>query len=267
MNRFVFLAVLLVITTTATHAQTGNVGIGTTTPNAKLHVNGDLQVDVLPSVTNATQSVVLDPGTGKFAVASYSPATTAIVGDTKQGFQTGDHAGWIKLDGRSLLSSTLTATQRSAAMSLGFSGSLPNAAGKVLKQSSAVALGATAGGNTVTIARTNLPNYTLPTGSTSTAGNHTHTENYISRIQTEWSTSAVVGLKSVPDNGYSEYILSGEGGSPDGRVKLRVEQKSHNTSNSGSHSHSVTVSSGGGNAALSVENAYLNTNTFIYLGD
>ena len=68
MNRFVkFLALLLVGITTAAHAQTGNVGIGTTNPNAKLHVNGDLRVDGLPSVTNATKRVVIHPTTGKFA--------------------------------------------------------------------------------------------------------------------------------------------------------------------------------------------------------
>ena len=70
-----FLAVLLIGITTAAHAQTGNVGIGTTTPNAKLHVNGDLQVNDLPSVTNATQSIVLNPNTGKFAKQTLPPST------------------------------------------------------------------------------------------------------------------------------------------------------------------------------------------------
>ena len=269
MNSFLkCLSLLLIGISVAAHAQTGNVGIGTTTPNAKLHVNGDLQVDDLESVTNATQSVVIDPNTSKFAVAAYPP-TAATVGDAKQGFQAGDHAGWVLLNGRAL--SSLTSTQQTAAASLGFSGNLPNATGRVLKQSGAVALGATAGGNTAAIAQTNLPNYNLPTATTSAGGNHTHTESYISNFQTTgWgnTSSYSFGTESVPDNSnYTGYLLTGEAGAANLKAALRIQQSRHNTSVSGSHTHTVTVSSGGSGTALSVENAYLNTNTFIYLGN
>ena len=58
--------------------------------------------------------------------------SSATVGDVKAGYQPADHAGWIKQDGRAV--TTLTATQQEAAVSLGFTANLPDAAGVVLMQ-------------------------------------------------------------------------------------------------------------------------------------
>ena len=85
---------------------------------------------------------------------------TTIIGDTKSGFQTSDHSGWILLNGR--LKSTLTSSQQIAATSLGFGANLPDATNKYLSQTAGT-IGSTTGNttNSVTLTRANLPNFQL----------------------------------------------------------------------------------------------------------
>lgn len=70
--KFLVKILVLWVSVTSVCAQTGNVGIGTSDPRAKLHVNGDLRVDDLKSITNSPQNVVLDTATNKFAVQPLS---------------------------------------------------------------------------------------------------------------------------------------------------------------------------------------------------
>ena len=92
---------------------------------------------------------------------SMNSNTKFSFGDTKQGFQSTDHNGWINLDGR--LISTLSVTQQTQANALGFSTNLPDATNSVLVQNGN-ALGSVSGSNTKTISQANLPNINL-TGS------------------------------------------------------------------------------------------------------
>lgn len=57
--------------------------------------------------------------------SNWMEMTFSAVGDIKQGFQPSDHNGWIKLDGR--LITSLSSSQQTNAISLGFSTNLPDA--------------------------------------------------------------------------------------------------------------------------------------------
>lgn len=63
-----FLVVVLWGCATLAYAQTGNVGIGTTTPGAKLHINGDLRVDSLKEASDGFKMLVVDTVTKKMAI-------------------------------------------------------------------------------------------------------------------------------------------------------------------------------------------------------
>ncbi len=223
------------------------VGVGTASPQAKLHVQGDLRVDSLKTTAEAEQMVVVDTANRIFAVQAIEKAHT--MGDVKQGFQSGDHGGWVKLDGRALTS--LNAARQSEAASLGFSGNLPDATDAYLSQDGGT-LGATSGSNAKTIGRANLPNVTLG-GSTSTDGAHSHS----------------ISRRSNPDaNAYD----------PGGGRKFensaattdRTILGTFNTSTSGAHSHTITTESLNGNVAqqdLDITPKTLSVNTFVFLGN
>ena len=56
---------ILVLAGYMVSAQSGNVGVGTSSPQAKLHVQGDLRVDSVPEQTNSTMNLAIDNTTGK----------------------------------------------------------------------------------------------------------------------------------------------------------------------------------------------------------
>jgi hypothetical protein len=91
-------------------------------------------------------------------------ATTSLAatpGDVKDGFQTNDHGGWIKLDGRAV--NTLTSTQQAQAALLGFTTNLPDGVGAVALMNG-TAMGAIAGNMAKTIAVANLPAHNMTSG-------------------------------------------------------------------------------------------------------
>ena len=90
--------------------------------------------------------------------SNWMEMTFSAVGDIKQGFQASDHNGWIKLDGR--LITSLSSSQQTNAISLGFSTNLPDAKSSVLMQNDST-LGSVTGSNTKTISQSNLPNINL----------------------------------------------------------------------------------------------------------
>jgi hypothetical protein len=250
-----------------------NVGIGIATPDAsaKLHVSSTSSGLLIPNVTLTDVSVaapITSPATGllvwntnvsvtggtgsgyyywngvSWTKLATEPVASNINGDVKHSFASADHSGWVKLDGRLL--SSLSADQQAVAATLGFTGNLPNATNKVLKQNGAV--NNTGGSNTTTIAQANLPNVNL-TGYTSFSGSHVH---------------------FFQDYGYSNQGTSGDplddnaGFTPSDITKDDYDY--HPTNPSGSHNHTVTVSTGGSGTALNIENPYLTANVFIYIG-
>jgi hypothetical protein len=101
--------------------------------------------------TNVTLS-----GSGTLA-NPYVINATISYGDIKQGIQSADHNGWIKLNGR--LKSSLTATQQTQATALGLGTNLPDASNSFPVQNGTT-LGSVSGSNTVTIAKNQLPDVT-----------------------------------------------------------------------------------------------------------
>ena len=171
-------------------------------------------------------------------ISGNAPMTVTNYGDVKTGFQTTDHNGWVKLNGRA--KSTLSATQQTQATALGIGTNLPNANNSFLVQNG-TALGSVSGNNTKTISQANLPNINFPTATTSNNGDHSHS---FTRPQGDQNYS----------NGSGNTWWGGSWGS------------TNYTSTNGAHTHTVTVSSGGSGTALDITPQSLSVNTFIYLG-
>lgn len=159
-------------------------------------------------------------------------------GDTKYGYQTVDHNGWVKLDGRA--TSTLTVNQQNQCTSLGIGVNIPNMTNKYLSQG---VMGTEIGNvsNTVVLSQSNLPNVTL-NGTTASSGTHTH------------GLGGTIFFNPFPEPGIGaiEYIGSG-----------------NTTGASGAHTHTFTTSSLNGGVAQTQVNITPRTlllNCFIYLG-
>ncbi|MEC8043135.1 MAG: hypothetical protein VX130_00885 [Verrucomicrobiota bacterium] len=161
-------------------------------------------------------------------------------GDLKYSFQNMDHSGWIKLDGRSVL--TLKDSQILRATALGFVSNIPDARGSVLMQNDQP-LGQITGDNNITIAKENLPLVDF-NGTTDVSGSHTHKFNFKS--------------KATAGTTYSEINGGTNGGGSWGQ---------YNTTSAGAHDHNVTVSSGGSGIPINITPKSLSANAFIYLGD
>jgi hypothetical protein len=183
-------------------------------------------------------------------ISGNSPMTVTNYGDVKTGFQTADHNGWVKLDGRAR--STLSSTQQAqATLYLGAGTNLPDASNAFLVQNGS-AVGTVSGANTKTIARANLPNVTL-SGTTSTDGSHTHTVNVNDNNVTTVSGGNVTAMKEAQTNWTAGNTVS----------------NANVISTAGNHSHTLTTSSINGGVtqtSLDITPKSLSVNTFIYLG-
>jgi hypothetical protein len=171
-------------------------------------------------------------------ISGNAPMSVINYGDVKTGFQSADHNGWVKLNGRA--KSTLSSTQQAQATALGIGTNLPDASNAFLVQNGS-AVGTVAGSNSKTIAQANLPNINFPTATTSTNGDHSHSFTRPNGDQTY-------------SNGSGNTWWGGSWGS------------TNYTSTNGAHAHTVTVSSGGSGTALDITPKSLSVNTFLYLG-
>jgi microcystin-dependent protein len=161
------------------------VGIGTNTPDnsAMLEIQANDRGILFPRLTSAQRSSIPTPAAGLYVFDTntkslwyYNGAlwintvAESTLGDMKSGFQSADHSGWIKLDGRAI--STLSTNQQAVAVSLGFTTNLPDASSAYPVQNTGT-LGAVVGANTTTLTQANLPNVSF-TGTAANAGAHTH---------------------------------------------------------------------------------------------
>jgi hypothetical protein len=241
---------ILIFSSLLTQAQ---VGIGTTDPQATLDIRDPNpssptgaagiaipQVDNLPSSGNRAGQLIYLTTTNLYYCytgSSWNPLRTQIFtfGDVKYGYQPADHNGWVLLNGR--LKSTLTASQQTAATSLGISTNLPDLQDKsIVGVSATKALNTTGGGTTVVLNQNQLPNVTL---NTSTDGAHTHEAGNPTKVLLN--------------------IL--------GQTFLANSSNTYDTTSAGAHSH--TTSSINGNVtqqSINIQNPYLALNGFIYLG-
>jgi len=219
-------------------ASDNNVGIGTSTPQQKLHVNnGSIRIN---DGTEGAGKVLTSDANGN---ASWQAPAAVTPGDVKHGFQSVDHNGWYLLNGRAI--SSLPANAQTAAASLGFTGNLPNATNRVLKaRTGSETLGATTGSNSIILTQANLPNYNM-TATTSTNGNHSH------EYQDGGANDINVGVYGL----FSSNTTLADNG-----------DVTSTTASAGSHSHTVTVNSGGSGTAINSTPASIVTNVFVYLG-
>jgi hypothetical protein len=153
--------------TTTFKVRQGTTDLGTdsqTSLNNNVHVeyNGKIEVNLQAGMTynvalttNANRDVNDYDRVYYKMVAGNLPINQYTLGDIKTGIQTGDHNGWVKLDGR--LKSNLTASQQTQANVLGIGTNLPDATNAVLIQSGGT-LGTITGSMSTTLAQNQLPN-------------------------------------------------------------------------------------------------------------
>lgn len=240
------------------------VGIGIPSPEATLDIRaadpanptskdglGLPIVNVLPSSGNvAGQMIYLSSNKNIYYYdgtkwLSIIPDTKTNVGKVKYGFQGSDHNGWFLCDGRSIGSLGLNATQISNAASLGLT-NLPNAINRVLKMNGTPNI-AFFTDNNITLTQANLPNYVM-TGVTTTDNNpHSH--------------SGIVDIRANPPSG----LETQNGGQ--GRYWNETSH-TETTDSGGSHTHTLPdFNNGGLSGSISVEDAFLRVNVFVYLGE
>jgi hypothetical protein len=280
---------LFVILISFHYAAFAQVGIGTQTPapSAMLEVNSNDKGVLLSRMTNTERAAIANPikGLMVFDTSSNSlwihngtswvnTAAEATYGDVKSGFQTVDHSGWIKLDGRAV--SSLTTTQKAAAASVGFTTNLPNATGAYLGQTTqAVNTFTGATNNTVSLSQANLPNVNF-TGTSGGGGNHQHTVDP-APINSGWAGSHAHTISpKILDpiyggglgwggNGFTAAGTTTTSTAPDHQHYIDIP--STNSSFIGDHFHSLSVASGGSNAAINITPKTLSVNMFVYLGN
>ena len=156
---FAFLTALLIAS--SAFAQSVGINADGSAPNssAMLDVSSTTKGFLAPRMTLAQRTAISTPATGLTVYQTdgniglycydgsvWQMQTNVNNGDIKQGIQSTDHNGWIKLNGR--LKSSLTSTQQAQATALGLGANLPNAANSFLVQNGS-ALGSVSGSNSV----------------------------------------------------------------------------------------------------------------------
>lgn len=265
-------------------------GIGTTAPHssAKLEVSSENKGFLPPRMSSSQRISIPSPSIGLqvFDITTnsiwYYDGTSWIniisvstYGDVKTGFQSSDHSGWVKLDGRA--KSALTATQQTQATALGISSNLPDATNAVLMQSSG-SLGAVTGSMSMTLAQNQLPNITPTvtvnntTATMQSAGAHDHPVNIV--------PNATGGYA----NGNPFAFKNGVAPSPMNESYADITDRGTNASyittgiigTAGSHSHTIdahnhtatstSINGGVTQQTIDITPRRLVVNTFIYLG-
>jgi hypothetical protein len=271
--------------TTTFKVRQGTTDLGTdaqTSLNNNVHVeyNGKIEVNLQAGITyNVALTTNANRDSGDYdrvyykMVAGNLPINQYSLGDVKTGIQTGDHNGWVKLDGR--LKSTLTASQQTQATVLGIGANLPDATNAVLMQSSGT-LGTVTGSMSATIAQNQLPNIapTITVNSTvstmQNAGNHDHSIRIVpsstggyangnpSAFKNGMMPTTEVDADLTDRIGSASYINTGIIGSA-----------GTHTHTMDAHTHSASATSiNGGVTQLAIDKTprSLVVNTFIYLG-
>lgn len=274
------------------------VGIGTGNPDnsAILDISASGKGVLFPRLTTTQRNAITTPAIGLhvfdlttnslwFYTGAYwvNYATQSKSGDIKSGIQTIDHDGWVKLDGRAITS--LSTSQQAVAISLGLTGSIPNAANSFLVQNGN-AMGVVSGTNTATLTQANLPNVTF-NGTAATAGNHAHT---VDPPNTGTTTNGYHSHGSNANGGNGAGLQYQSGNNTptsldgdeacceddlnytasldiygDGNHAHTVDIGAFNSFNNGDHTHNVTVASGGSATPVNITPKSLSVNMLIYL--
>ena len=250
--------------------------------NNTVHVeyNGKVEVNLQSGITyNVYVTTTGTRDTGDFdrvymkMVAGNLPINQYALGDVKTGIQSGDHNGWIKLDGR--LKSTLTVSQQVQANLLGIGINLPDATNAVLMQSSGT-LGTVTGSMSTTLAQNQLPNIapTITVNSTvatmQNAGTHQHPVAVVASTVGGYAAGNPSAFKNgmTPTTEADADITDRSGTATYPTTGIIGSAGDHNhTINTHTHTASSTSINGGvTQQAIDKTPRSLVVNTFIYLG-
>jgi hypothetical protein len=227
------------------------------TSAGQFSVNNPPQAGIVYTNNTAAAITTTYPSSVTWAVGEQKTYTTTgattlasiaalVIGDAKSGFQTADHNGWIKLDGR--LKSTLTATQQANATALGFGVNLPDATGRVFAQGT---LAAQIGSSTITQA--NLPSVNL------SGGVHNH-------AITDPSHSHAVNINNSTFNGSGnggERYLNNGGSTLNSNITSNFGGSNSATGITVNNSAALSIPLGG--SGLAYIPAAVGVNQFVYL--
>ena len=271
--------------TTTFKVRQGTTDLGTdaqTSLNNNVHVeyNGKIEVNLQAGITyNVALTTNANRDSGDYdrvyykMVAGNLPINQYSLGDVKTGIQTGDHNGWVKLDGR--LKSTLTASQQTQATVLGIGANLPDATNAVLMQSSGT-LGTVTGSMSTTIAQNQLPNIapTITLNSTvatmQNAGTHQHPVAVVASTVGGYAAGNPSAFKNgmTPTTEADADITDRSGTATYPTTGIIGSAGDHNhTINTHTHTASSTSINGGvTQQAIDKTPRSLVVNTFIYLG-
>ena len=301
-KKAVLLVFLLLSMSILVHAQTG---IGTTSPDASARLEvaasdkGFLPprialtgINVASPVTNPSNGLLIfntasaGTGTNRVTPGYYfwnnsaaiwqRLASDVNIGDVKTGFQSADHNGWIRLDGRAI--STLTAAQQAQATALGLSGNLPNADNAVLMQQSSGTMGSISGSMSRTLAQNELPNIspTITVNNTTatmqSAGSHQHPIGLVPNSTGGYPSGYPVAFKydMSPPNGIDGYVTTTDrSGNIFSATTSIIQSAGAHTHTIDAHTHTASSSSINGGVtqqAIDITPRSIRVNTFIYLG-
>lgn len=271
--------------TTTFKVRQGTTDLGTdaqTSLNNNVHVeyNGKIEVNLQAGITyNVALITNANRDSGDYdrvyykMVAGNLPINQYTLGDVKTGIQTGDHNGWVKLDGR--LKSTLTASQQTQATVLGIGTNLPDATNAVLMQSSGT-LGTVTGSMSTTLAQDQLPNIapTITVNSTvasmQNAGYHDHPIRVVPSSTGGYASGNASAFKNlmVPTTEADADITDRIGGAYYVTTGIIGSSGDHShIMNTHTHTASATSINGGvTQQAIDKTPRSLVVNTFIYLG-
>ncbi|WP_378103242.1 hypothetical protein [Chryseobacterium sp. sg2396] len=233
MKKILFIALLL-----SGLSVKSQVGINTDSPTKMLDVNGDLRIRMLPQGNNS-QSLLITDSNGNMLKMDV-PEMLPSKGDIKDTYYAGDHDGWYLLDGRNI--NSLPANAQATAVSLGFTSTLPDFAGKYAKATSGEALSSVGGNPSYNITKQNMPSFSF-SGNTSAAGSHNHYAN----DRTPHGGGTIWGYTTGGTVNWWTYTI-------------------RTTSAAGAHSHTLSLNSNGSGQAIPLAPAFIAVNTFVYLG-
>jgi hypothetical protein len=182
---------------------------------------------------------------GKGAASGAASASGCLLGDQKFGFQSTDHGGWIKLNGR--IKVGLTPTQQTQATALGFGANIPDFSDRSIVTSSGTkSLLSTGGAATTTLTQANLPAVSL------VGGNHGH------------SVSDPGHNHSLPQANNGTFTSNGAAGSPFGGSSYG--SGSSFTGIGIAASGNLSIPLGGSGTALATQSPYVAMNAYVCLG-
>jgi hypothetical protein len=209
------------------------------------HVANSTEMTLLIAASDGHFCTRADTGSiwiyNNFAWANTLSASSTF-GDSKFSYQTTDHGGWYILNGRSV--TTLSATAQAAAATLGWTTIIPDTRGKFALAASASFPSNTSGGNN-TMARANLPNFTLSGNTGGESTSHTHVVNSISASGSTNTTPATNATNTNTFAFSSARIVNGDSGNyltgTDATFAQLTGQDRPIESSDTNHSHTVTV--------------------------